>query len=80
GLQAISHVLLSDDRTRAFAVDTPDLQAAHRRHAHVDVAAGMAQPLAVSTAQVDALNTGREQATAAGLAQQQGLEAQENAR
>jgi len=40
----------------------------------------MAQPLAVSTAQVDALNTGREQATAAGLAQQQGLEAQENAR
>ncbi|HGM7348267.1 TPA: XVIPCD domain-containing protein [Stenotrophomonas maltophilia] len=80
GLQAISHVLLSDDRTRAFAVDTPDLQAAHRRHAHVDVAAGMAQPLAVSTAQVDALNTGREQATAAGLAQQQGLEAQDNAR
>lgn len=80
GLQAISHVLLSDDRTRAFAVDTPDLDAAHRRHAHVDVATGMAQPLAVSTAQVDALNAGRVAAQDAGLAQQQVQESQEQAR
>jgi len=80
GLQTISHVVLSDDRARAFAVDTADLNALQRRHAHVEVAQGMAQPLAVSTAQVDALNAGRTAAVDAGLAQQQVQESQEQAR
>lgn len=80
GLQSISHVVLSDDRARVFAVDTADLNAPHRRHAHVEVAQGMAQPLAVSTAQVDALNAGRAAALDAGLAQQQVQESQEQAR
>lgn len=80
GLESISHVVLSDDRARVFAVDTPDLNAAHRRHAHVEVAQGMAQPLAVSTAQVDALNAARSVALDAGLAQQQVQETQEQAR
>lgn len=80
GLETISHVVLSDDRARAFAVDTADLNAPHRRHAHIEVAQGMAQPLAVSTAQVDALNAGRSAALDAGLAQQQVQESQEQAR
>lgn len=80
GLESISHVVLSEDHSRAFAVDTPDLNAAHRRHAHVDVAAGMAQPLSASTAQVDAINASREQAQGVSLAQQQVQETQEQAR
>ncbi|MGF6417509.1 hypothetical protein ABH900_000976 [Stenotrophomonas sp. AN71] len=80
GLETISHVVLSDDRARAFAVDTADLNAPHRRHAHVEVAQGMAQPLAVSTAQVDALNASRSAALEQGLAQQQVQESQEQAR
>ncbi|KAA8995220.1 phospholipase [Stenotrophomonas cyclobalanopsidis] len=80
GLETISHVVLSDDRARAFAVDTADLNAPQRRHAHVEVAQGLAQPLAVSTAQIDALNAGRAAALDAGLAQQQVQESQEQAR
>lgn len=80
GLESISHVVLSDDHSRAFAVDTPDLNAAHRRHAHVEVAAGMAQPLSASTAQMDAINATREQAQGVSLAQQQVHETQEQAR
>lgn len=80
GLETISHVVLSDDRARAFAVDTADLNAPHRRHAHVEVAQGMAQPLAVSTAQVDALDASRSAALEQGLAQQQVQESQEQAR
>jgi len=80
GLESISHVVLSDDHRRAFAVDTPDLNAAHRRHAHVEVAAGMAQPLSASTAQIDAINASREQAQGVSLAQQQVQEGQEQAR
>ncbi len=80
GLVSISHVVLSDDYSRAFAVDTPDLNAAHRRHAHVEVAAGMAQPLSASTAQMDAINATREQAQGGALAQQQVQETQEQAR
>lgn len=80
GFDTISHVVLSDDHTRAFAVDTADLNAAHRRHAQVEVAAGMAQPLSVSTAQVDALDASRASALDTGLAQQQVQESQEQAR
>lgn len=80
GLESISHVVLSEDHSRAFAVDTLDLNAAHRRHAHVDVAAGMAQPLSASTAQMDAINATREQAQGVSLAQQQVHETQEQAR
>ncbi|WP_416056340.1 XVIPCD domain-containing protein [Stenotrophomonas maltophilia] len=80
GLETISHVVLSGDHARAFAVDTADLNAPHRRHAHVEVAQGMAQPLAVSTAQVDALVANRSAAVEQGLAQQQVQESQEQAR
>ncbi|HDS0949419.1 TPA: phospholipase [Stenotrophomonas maltophilia] len=80
GLETISHVVLSDDHARAFAVDTADLNAPHRRHAHVEVAQGMAQPLAVSTAQVDVLVATRSAAVEQGLAQQQVQESQEQAR
>jgi len=80
GLETISHVVLSDDRARAFAVDTADLNAPHRRHAHVEVAQGMAQPLSVSTAQVDAVTASRSASVEAGLAQQQVQESQEHAR
>jgi len=53
GLQKISHVVLGEDRTRVFAVDTPDLDAPHRRLAYTDVAAGRAQGLQASTQQVE---------------------------
>lgn len=80
GLETISHVVLSDDRARVFAVDTADFAAPHRRHAHVEVAQGMAQPLSVSTAQMDAVAASRSAALEQGLAQQQVQESQEQAR
>lgn len=71
GLADIHHVVLSEDGSRAFAVDTADLHAAHRRHAHVEVVAGLNQSLATSTAQAEAVDASREQAHVAQLAQQQ---------
>ena len=63
GLQSIERVVLSEDRSRAFAVDTQDLASVHRHLAQVDVVAGRQQPLSVSTEQVAEVN--RQQETAA---------------
>lgn len=65
GLQSIRHVLLSDDRVRAFAVDSEDATSLTRRYAYVDVATGMKQPLAVSTEQAEAVDRLRQTATSA---------------
>lgn len=85
GLQSIEQVVLSNDRTHAFAVDTSDLSSVHRRHAHVEVATGMQQPLSVSTAQVDEVNRQQEQRSVSQLsanlaAEQQEQENQQHAR
>lgn len=67
GLHSIEHVMLSDDRARAFAVDTADLTSFTKRFTHVEVAAGMQQPLSVSTEQVAEVH--RQQDKAAPAAQ-----------
>ena len=56
GLQSISHVALSRDGSRVFAVDTPDIAAEWRKRAHVDVASGMQQPVEASNAQLRQVN------------------------
>lgn len=65
GLERIERVVLSEDRTRVFAVDTQDLTSVHRHLAHVDVVAGRQQPLSVSTEQVAEVNRQQERAAAA---------------
>lgn len=49
GLSRISHVVFNAEGTRAFAVDTPNLDAEWRRVAFTDVAAAGQQSLAAST-------------------------------
>ncbi len=56
GLGHIARVELSHDRSRVFAVDTADPNAAHQRIAYADVSPGMQQSLAASTLQVDRVN------------------------
>lgn len=65
GLERIERVVLSEDRTRVFAVDTRDLDSVHRQLAQVDVVAGRQQPLSVSTEQVAEVNRQQERAAAA---------------
>ncbi|MDY0979706.1 MULTISPECIES: XVIPCD domain-containing protein [Stenotrophomonas] len=65
GLERIERVVLSEDRTRVFAVDTQDLTSVHRHLAQVDVVAGRQQPLSVSTEQVAGVNRQQERAAAA---------------
>lgn len=65
GLERIERVVLSEDRTRVFAVDTEDLTSVHRHLAQVDVVAGRQQPLSVSTEQVAEVNRQQERAAAA---------------
>ncbi len=65
GLERIERVVLSEDRTRVFAVDTQDLTSVHRHLAQVDVVAGRQQPLSVSTEQVAEVNRQQERAAAA---------------
>lgn len=65
GLERIERVVLSEDRTRVFAVDTQDLASVHRHLAQVDVVAGRQQPLSVSTEQVAEVNRQQERAAAA---------------
>lgn len=48
GLPMISHVLLSTDGRRLFAVDTPDLHAEWRQRAHVEVDVALLTPLEAS--------------------------------
>lgn len=64
GLERIERVVLSEDRTRVFAVDTQDLTSVHRHLAQVDVVAGRQQPLSVSTEQVAEVNRQQERAAA----------------
>lgn len=65
GLERIERVVLSEDRTRVFAVDTQDLTSVHRHLAQVDVVAGRQQPLSVSTEQVAEVNRQQERTAAA---------------
>ncbi len=65
GLERIERVVLSEDRTRVFAVDTQDLDSVHRQLAQVDVVAGRQQPLSVSTEQVAEVNRQQERTAAA---------------
>ena len=62
GLQSIERVVLSDDRARAFAVDTQDLAGVHRQIAYVEVVAGRQQPLSVSTEQAAEVDRQQERA------------------
>ncbi|MFL9583376.1 XVIPCD domain-containing protein [Stenotrophomonas sp. AB1(2024)] len=62
GLERIERVVLSEDRTRVFAVDTQDLTSVHRHLAQVEVVAGRQQPLSVSTEQVAEVNRQQERA------------------
>ncbi|WP_251006539.1 XVIPCD domain-containing protein [Stenotrophomonas sp. ISL-67] len=64
GLERIERVVLSEDRTRVFAVDTQDLTSVHRHLAQVDVVAGRQQPLSVSTEQVAEVNRQQERTAA----------------
>lgn len=65
GLERIERVVLSEDRTRVFAVDTRDLDSVHRQLAQVDVVAGRQQPLSVSTEQVAEVARQQERAASA---------------
>src|SRR3546814_9085676 len=48
-MPAISHVVLSRDGTRAFAVDTPDIASEWQQRVHVEVAGAVHRPVAAST-------------------------------
>ena len=48
-MPAISHVVLSRDGTRAFAVDTPDIASEWQQRVHVDVASAVRRPVEAST-------------------------------
>ncbi|MGV8959980.1 MAG: XVIPCD domain-containing protein [Stenotrophomonas sp.] len=65
GLHSIEQVVLSTDRSRAFAVDTADLAAVNRHVAYVDVVPGRQQPLSVSTLLVAEVNGEQERAASA---------------
>jgi hypothetical protein len=67
GLNRISRVELSEDRSRVFAMDS---NAAHQRIAFADVQSGMQQSLVASTQQVDRVN----ERVAEQAAQQQALQ------
>ncbi len=67
-LDRISHVELSEDRSRVFAMDS---SAAHQRVVFADVPSGMQQSLVVSTQQVDRANDRVAEQNAQQLALQQ---------
>lgn len=48
-MPAISHVVLSRDGTRAFAVDTPNIASEWQQRVHVDVAKAVQRPVEEST-------------------------------
>ena len=56
GLETIDHVVLSDDRQRAFAVEAREITSVHRRLAHVDVLPALQQSLQASAEQLDQVN------------------------
>ncbi len=57
GLSQIARVDLSADKTRVFATDSADPNAAHQRVAFTDVSRGMQQSLVASTQQADLANS-----------------------
>lgn len=56
GMKDIHHVVMSADGSRAFAVDTPRIDAEWNRVASVDVAPAVLQPIAASTDKVQQIN------------------------
>lgn len=82
GLQGIEQVVLSDDRARAFAVDTADPASFTKRYAYVEVVAGLQQPLSVSTEQAAEVDRQRQASSAAPvlMAGEQQEQAQEQQR
>lgn len=71
GMRKINHVVLSDDRERAFAIDTADIHSVHARHTFVDVVPGLARPMEVGTQQVAEVDQEQQQQRQNQLAQQQ---------
>lgn len=71
-LRGIHHLALSNDRSRAFVIDTPNVDDVHRRIAHVDVLPAINQPIEESTRQIAQVNATLEQkAQQLGQTQQQ---------
>src|SRR3546814_8881207 len=60
-MPAISHVGLSRDGTRAFAVDTPDIASEWQQRVHVEVAGAVQRPVEASTQEWQAASRQVEQ-------------------
>lgn len=56
GMRDIHHVVMNTDGSRAFAVDTPRIDAEWNKVAYVDVAAAVQQPMAESSGKVQQIN------------------------
>jgi hypothetical protein len=56
GLETIDHVVLSEDRQRAFAVEAREITSVHRRLAQVEVLPALQQSLQASAEQLDQVN------------------------
>ncbi len=56
GMKEIHHVAMSSDGTRAFAVDTPRIDAEWNKVAYVDVATALQQPIFASSEKVQQIN------------------------
>lgn len=56
GMRDIHHVLMNADGSRAFAVDTPRIDAEWNKVAYVDVATAVQQPMAESSGKVQQIN------------------------
>jgi hypothetical protein len=57
GLDTIHHIVMNDDRSRAFAVDTQDISAPWSRRSSVDVATAVQQTVEVSNGKLQETNT-----------------------
>jgi hypothetical protein len=55
-LRGIHALVLSDDGSRAFVVDTANFKDVSKRHANVEIAPAMNQPIAESTHQIAQVN------------------------
>ena len=56
GMRDIHHVVMNADGSRAFAVDTPRIDAEWNKVAYVDVATAVQQPIAESSGKVQQIN------------------------
>lgn len=61
GLQNIAKVVMNDDRSRAFAVDSADASNPWRKHSSVDVGQGVSQPVEASTRRSESIEAQRAQ-------------------